>query len=213
MKAFHQVYLVVCLIVLLAACAEVETRVTYPYHATIADINVTGVIAIAVTTQDHRNYVVTETRGPDFVGIQRGGSLLNLRTDSGKALADDMTQSIVNSFLKKGFKAVAVTVAPADNQQTVVEKLKTTGAERFIVLTLTEWKTDAFANIALTYDVKAEIFDRDGKILGTSTINGRDNLGGDGWNPLGYAREAVPKAFKTKLEQLLNSNEIASALN
>jgi hypothetical protein len=204
--------LVVCLIVLLSGCA-VGNR--YQYHDTLADISATGITTIAVTVHDQRNYVITGDKGPEFVGLQRGGfgNPFDVNTDSGNALAYDMTQSLVNSLCRRGFKAMPVTVAISDDRQKVVNKLKEKGTERLLLLTLKEWKTDTLNNVALIYDVNATILDRDGKTVGEDAIKGRDNLGGSMLNPPAYARKAVPKAFKEKVEQLLNSKQIASGLN
>jgi hypothetical protein len=211
MKTFRRILLVACLMVLLSACAVGNK---HQYHATFADVDVTGVIMIAVTAHDQRDYVVSGRKSPDFVGLQRGGfgNPFDVTTDSGNSLAHDMTQSLVNSLLRKGFKAVAISVAPADDRQIVIDKLKATGAERFLLLTLTEWKSDTYQNTALIYDVRATILDRDGKTLGESAIKGRDNLGGSAWNPPAHAKETVPNAFKEKVEKLLNSKEIIAAL-
>ena len=149
----------------LAACAVGNT---HRYQDTVADVERTGTIAIVVTTHDQRQYVVSGNKGQDFVGLQRGGfgNPFDVRTDSGNALASDMTQSLINSLSKKGFKAVPVPVAPTDDQQTVMNKLKASGGERFLILTLTEWKSDTYNNTALIYDIKAAILDSEGKTLG-----------------------------------------------
>lgn len=212
MKTLQRTFLVVCLIVLLSACA-VGNR--HRYHDTFADINITGVIAIAVTTHDRRDYVVSGKKCPNFVGLQRGGygNPFDINTDSGNALAYDMTQSLTNSLSRKGFKAMPISVAPVDDRQSVIDKLKATGNERFLVLTITEWKSDTYQNTALIYDIKATILDRDGKTLGESTLKGRDDLGGSAWNPPAHAKEAVPTAFREKIEKLLNSKEIIAALH
>jgi hypothetical protein len=212
MKVLQRVVLVVCLAVVLSACA-VGNR--HRYHDTLADISVTGAIAIAVTAQDQRNYVVTGNKSPDFVGLQRGGFGIpfDVSTDSGNALSHDMAQSLANSLSKKGFRAMPITVGPGDDRQAVIDKLKATGTEKFLLLTLTEWKSDTYTNTALVYDIKATILDRYGKVLSESALKGRDDLGGSAWNPPAHAKEAVPAAFKEKIEKLLNSKEIIAALN
>jgi hypothetical protein len=209
MKALLRTFFVGCLIVSLTACA-VGNR--HRYHNIVAEIQMTSTIAVAVTTHDQREYIVSGQKSRDFVGLQRGGygNPFSVTTDSGNALADDMTRSLVNSLARKGFKTVLISVAPADDRQTVINKLKSSGTERFLILTLTEWKSDSYVNTALIFDIKAEVLDRDGKTLGKRELKGRDNLGGSVLNPPAHAMEAVPAAFKEKIEKLLNSQEIVA---
>ncbi len=211
MKNVILVLLISCCAIVLNGCAIGNK---HRYNNTVADINATGTIAIAVATHDQREYVLSQWKNPDFVGLQRGGygNPFNVRTASGKPLAEDMTQSVVNSLAKKGFRAIPVLVAPADKRQSVIDKLKAAGGERLLVFTLTEWKSDTAMNTALIYDIKAEVLDREGKTMAEKEIKRKDNLGGSFWNSAGYAKKAVPKAFREKIEKLLNNTEIEVAL-
>ncbi len=195
----------------LNACAVGNT---HRYHDTVADIKASNTIVIAVATHDQREYVISGRKNPDFVGLSRGGygNPFNVSTASEKPLAEDMTQSIANSLAKKGFKAVPVTVVHTDNRQAVIDKLRAADGERMLIFTLTEWKSDTYMNTALIYDVKAEVLDRNGKTIAEREIKGRDDLGGSFMNPPSHAKEAVPVAFKEKIEKLLNSSEIEAAL-
>jgi hypothetical protein len=81
-----------------------------------------------------------------------------------------------------------------------------------LLFTLREWKTDALLSTALIYDVTLSVISRDGTVLATKAINGRDNLDGSFWNGPRHARKATPVAFKSKLEALLGSREIQGVL-
>jgi len=199
------------LILTLSACAIGNK---HSYHDITANLQAQGATAIAVTTHDQRPYIMSGNKRADFVGLQRGGygQPFNVSTVSGKPLDHDMTQSVVNSLNVRGFQATPVAVSSGDNVHTVVAKLKETMKERLLVLTLKEWKSDTMNSTALIYDVKVMVMDRAGNILGESAVSGRDNLSGNFWNPPEHAREAVPLAFKEKLEELLNSPQIVAAL-
>ncbi|WP_313055867.1 hypothetical protein [Pseudomonas lopnurensis] len=82
-----------------------------------------------------------------------------------------------------------------------------------LLLNFTEWKADTYNNTALLYDVKAYVCDAQGQVIAEGVITGRDNLGGSAFNPPGHAKSAVPQAFKRKLEELLNSDQVAGVLN
>jgi hypothetical protein len=85
-------------------------------------------------------------------------------------------------------------------------------ADLLILLTLNEWKTDTYMRTTLYYDVTMRMRDQDGRVLAEKVLTGSDNLGGDAWDPSAHARQAVPQAFKGKIEELLNNTEIAEAL-
>jgi hypothetical protein len=92
-------------------------------------------------------------------------------------------------------------------------KMRETKGKRLLLLTLNEWQSDTYTNTGLSYDVKLEVLDSNGYKLTEKVIKGDDNLGGSAWNPPSHAREVIPKAFKEKLEALLNSEEILKTLH
>ncbi len=186
----------------------------YSYSDVSADIGISGSSAISIATHDQREYVVSGDKQPQFVGLQRGGfgNPFVVTTASERPLADDMTDVLVASLAKKGFKTVPVAVLYSDKRDAVMEKAKAANADRMIILTLNEWKTDTYQNVALLYDATLSVLDREGKQLAMKSVKGRDNLGGSSWNPPAYARKAVPEAFKKKMEELLNAEEVAKAL-
>ncbi len=198
-------------IFLLTSCAVGNQ---HSYHDTIVNIAASGNITVAATTHDQRQHIVSGQSPPDYVGMQRGGfgNPFNVTTASGKPLAEDITTSICNSLSAKGYKAVAVSVIHTDSRNKIIEKMKQTKSKRLLLVTLNEWQSDTYTNTGLSYDIKLEVLDSSGHKLTEKIIKGDDNLGGSAWNPPAHAREAIPKAFKEKLEALLNSEEILKTL-
>ncbi len=218
MKSFSQAqYIVVSLVlVIFAGCASGNK---YNYSDVVADLNASGAKAVGVATHDQRAYIKSGEKNPDFVGLMRGGLNFsfgaphNVTTASGHPMAADMTRALASSLSKKGFKAVPVVVTQTDDQNAVLEKLKASGAERLVLLTLNEWKSDTYHNTALQYDVSLKVYDQAGNVLAEKEIKGKDDLGGTLWgDPVSFAKESVPRAFKEKIEVLLNSTSIANAL-
>ena len=200
------------IIPLLATGCAVGNR--HRYDSVTAHINMSGDRTVAAATHDQREYVRTGDKSPTFVGLQRGGygNPFDVNTASGEALATDMTNSIVSSLAAKGFRTTAVIVTPEASEKVALEKLRETSAERLLLLTLLEWKTDTFNNTALTYDVSLKVFDQNGSELARKTIQGRDHLGGSFWNPPSHAKKVVPSAFAQKLEILFSDPEIERSL-
>jgi hypothetical protein len=196
---------------LLVGCA-VGNR--HAYHTVTVEPSVSGSGALGVATHDQRPYVVAGDKEPQFVGLQRGGfgNPFDVRTADDRPLADDMTQALANSLRRKGFQAVSIVLAASDSADRVRDKLRQTGAPRAVVLTLREWKSDTYTNTALVYDVTLRVVDQSAEVLSEKRIQGRDDLGGDFWNPPAHAKQAVPRAFKTKVEELLGDEGIVRAL-
>jgi len=184
------------------------------YHDAVADLSYQGDTRVAVATRDARPYILNADKSPTFVGLQRGGygNPFDVDTESGQPLAFDMTASIAASLSRQGFQVVAVTAPPAGDEADFLAKLAESGAERLLLLTLTQWKADAYQNTALLYDVLLQVRGADQSVLAEKRLEGQDNLGGSFWNPVAHAREAVPIAFSRKLKELLDDPAVAAAL-
>lgn len=210
MKKPYVIWLII-LIVFLAGCAVGNK---HAYHNVNADIAVAGTTNVAVATHDQRNYVKTGDKQPDFVGLSRGGfgNPFDIKTVSGNPLAQDFTEAICRSLASKGFQTTPVIVNYSETSYTVLADLKKAGAYRLILLTLNEWKSDTYTNTALIYNVKLEVFDKNGNPIAQNSVNGRDNLGGSVMNPPAHAKKVIPVAFKEKIESLLNYKDISEAL-
>jgi len=201
----------VLLAVLVSGCAA-----NYNYRDMVADVGYSGKNTVSVAVHDQRDYVLSGKKRPSFVGLARGGfgNPQSRSTLSGQPLADDMSAVIAASLATKGYQAVSVNVACSDSAATVLDALEATGADKLILMTLKEWKTDLnpYKDVTLFYDLRLVVHDEGGKTTAERTISGTDNLGGDFWGPAAYARRVAPEAFKRKMEELLNSPDIAEAL-
>ena len=194
--------------------------VTHRYHDSIADLQATGAGVLVVAVQDARSYVVNGEKAPSFVGLSRGGygNPFDVTTETGRPLATDMAESMCRSLQRKGYGcSVLDTQLKATKSGTVlrahaVEAARQRKAARVLFLVLNEWKSDTYQNTALLYDVVLMVLKSDGSTAATGEIRGRDNLGGSFVDPPGHSSQAVPIAFKAKLEQLLNSPKIVESM-
>ena len=186
----------------------------HEYGTVVADFRVSGSYPVAVATRDQRDYVLSLKKSPNFVGLQRGGygNPFDVTTEDGKPLADNVTAALANSLKAKGFVAVQIKTEVKDTSDTVVKKLMDASSSRTILLTLREWKTDTYMNVALLYNATLEVRDPVGTVLATVQIEGKDNLGGSAWNPPAVAKEVAPRALKEKLERLLNDPQVVKVM-
>jgi hypothetical protein len=203
--------LVVIAMLVLSGCAFGNR---HAYHSVLATPALSGTAQVGIATHDQRPYVLSRNKDPQFVGLSRGGygNPFDVRTADDAPLADGITQALTNSLRARGFRPVAVIVAASMSPSQVQERLAQAGGDRAVLLTLREWKSDTYVGTGLIYDVTLSVVDSSGRVLGEKTLNGRDDLGGNFWDPPGHAREAVPRAFKGKLEDLLNDAAVTAAL-
>jgi hypothetical protein len=184
--------LVVALVLPLAACA-VGNR--YDYRNAIGGLPVSGTGSVAVEVVDARPYVVSGAKGPDFVGLQRGGfgNPFDVRTASGGPLAGEMRAGIVSALQRQGFA-----VAPQGG-----------AAPRKMELRVLEWKTDVMVRMKVLYDMSLGIFDGQGTLLASSTTKGEEVLGG-GFESANAGNAA--KSFELRISELMRDEAVRRAL-
>jgi len=205
-----------CLILLLSLVAggcAVGNR--YTYDTTVADTGVHGSETVAVAAHDERPYVVSGEETPQFVGVQRGGfgNTFDVTTGSNQALSADMTASLAASLRQGGFKVQAVAVAYTDSAEQVREALVASGAERSVLLTVREWKSDSMMRIGLDYDLRLSVLGKNGTVLAESQVHGTKEVLGAAPIIPSDAGPMVANAFKVKLEQLFADPSVARALH
>jgi len=199
----------------LTACA-VGNR--HRYDDVVATLPYSATESVAVLTVDQRPYVLDRHKTPQFVGISRGGygNPFDITTESGKPLSDDVTHAIAASLHAKGFDTIELHTEVGDAPTKSIEAVTASGKSRGLVIVLREWKSDTYGGTALHYDVTVTVYDHTGTALASSSIYGKDDLGGNAFttfNPPEHAKEVVPPAFKSKLEQLLTNPGIQAALS
>jgi hypothetical protein len=201
----------VALVLSLAGCAVGNQ---HQYAGAQPDLTLKSARTVTVAVVDDRPYVVSGDKDADFVGLQRGGfgNPFDVTTGSGRALALDFQDDVVAAFKKRGVQAQSVTLKPGVKQEEIMKSVLALAKERQLVIELDEWKSDTYTNTALIYNIHAAVFDPNGTKLAEATKQGKDDLGGSFMNPPGHAKTAVPAAFKTILEGLLNDPGVVTAL-
>jgi hypothetical protein len=180
------------------------------------DLRVSSTLSIEVGVVDVRPYVLDDDQSPEFVGFVRGtaGIPINVHTESGEPLATDMSNDIVASLQAAGVKARQMNVTPTLGPVGIRQKLIASDADRALLITLLEWKSDTQYSVWLQYDVRLDVFNREGQTLATSQRSGNGKLLG-GWLNLDAGsswRKAPPVAFKAIMEGLFRAPAVAAAL-
>jgi hypothetical protein len=86
--------------------------------------------------------------------------------------------------------------------------LMSTGAERLMLFTLREWKTDTMTRTGLWFDVTLDVFDAAGELLASRHISGQEIAGGS----IVSAEKDAQRLFGEKIGELLDNRDVASAL-
>lgn len=165
---------------------------------------------VALAVHDQRKEIISGEKEPDFVGLSRGGygNPFDVTTENDGPLAQNVAESMKNGLQAAGFRATVVLVAHSRSPAQVHSKLSAVGASRLLLVRIDRWKSDAYMTTGLDFDLTAAVMDREGNVLGRAVQHGHDAIGGAGSSG---DRGAV-QALETKLELLLNSPKIQSAL-
>jgi hypothetical protein len=195
----------------LGACAIGNTQ---EYRNLVANVPYAGSGKVAVATLDRRPYVLDGSKGGTFVGLTRGGfgNPFNVNTESRAPLADDLTGVLVRSLDAKGFDAVALSTIPGTDMEAIRVKVHESGAQRALLLTVREWKSDTYVDTRLHFDLVLQALSNDGEVAGEAGCAGEEDLGGSAWNAAAHAGTVVPPACQKKLEKLLADPAIEKAL-
>lgn len=194
---------------LLAGCSY-----AIPYNTTVI-LPEKGTAKVAVATVDERAHVLNHKNPPTYVGIIRGGfgNPFNRNTDDGKPLADDFSHTLVDSLVKSGFQALAVSTQPVPDASTALKSLEQSGAAKLILVELREWQSDTMVNPTMSYDYTFHVYDAAGKELASITeAKDEDLKGGNFFNTVGSSQDIMQNFYQQKITQWFSDPKVEAAL-
>lgn len=165
---------------------------------------------LAVTVLDKRLYVVSGAKAENFVGLSRGGwgEPFEVKTLSNQPLAAEMTQALAQSFTSSAAPVQAVTARVSAGREGAISALAASGAERLVLLTLNQWRTDSLANTKLDFEMTFEVFDSQAQLLASNQISGQEVSSSD----IRKGRADAQNWFSYKVGQLLSKPAVAHAI-
>lgn len=154
---------ILAILVTLSGCAA---GVRVDYRAAVPSIPVETSDegrAIEVAVLDERPYVLSGRKGRHFVGVSRAlyYNPYNITTASGLGLTTDLQGAILSSLNRGRMDA-----SPA------LQSERPSRASRLLVLTVRDWKADAYMRVRFDYDLTAEVKDASGAVLATKSAKG-----------------------------------------
>jgi hypothetical protein len=172
-------------------------------------------IVLALDVQDRRDEVSRGEKKPTYVGVFRGGfgNPFDVSTASGAPLAVDFRSVIGRGLAARGYRVTSAPVATPAASADALASLAKTGAPRALLVQLVVWNSDTYNGTTLTYDVRARVLELpSGRQLATARLARERDLGASFFDPGGNAKEAVPRACRAILEELLNAAAMVEAL-
>ena len=196
------------LVFLAAGCAH-----GHAYHEATAKVD-PGQGQVALSVLDSRPDVLSGDEDPNWVGQNRGGfgNPLDVETATDNPLSDDFATSACNSLNAAGFKCDVVKTQPNRDVSAAHQGLVGTKAPKQVLVVINRWKADSYQYGWLHYDASIRIHGADGTLLGVGRIRDTVETAGSMWNPVKAIEDAIPGIFETKLGELLNLPEVATAL-
>lgn len=151
---------------------------------------------IIVAVHDMRPYVQNNDKSPDYAGYQKSiaGIPYNVKTSTGKPLADDFGELIVNTMLFRKITASQQIVPYSwsfdEFKQNVLGKEKDC---KVYYIKMAQWETETHFRSALDYDLKLTIFDEQANELSNNQEKGYFYFNDDqpGKENLGTATSAI----------------------
>ncbi len=185
---------------------------TYEFAAVDLTLTVSSGRTVSASVIDHRPYVVNGKESSSFVGTTQGkaGGTADIRTGSGRPLAEELTDAVVRALDRRGIAASAMPLPKGSPEEAILTAFRTQGTERLLVVRMFEWKTKALTRVILRWHLEAIVRDRAGNVLARRATQGTESVGVT--NLRRDSADIAIREVSQKLSQLLNDPVIAGAL-
>lgn len=171
--------------------------------------------SVAVASHDQRPDVTSGRYEPDYVGVQRDalGNPFRVHTQSGHPFVRHAAESLAAALKDSGFNAETVLIQPPDaDREHALETMLRVNADRYILLTVNQWKSDTYSNIGLEYDLDLTVYNAEGKFLAKNTLTGTESIPGSLLKPAAAAARKIPRAYQRILGKLLDAEVVENKL-
>ena len=212
-QIFSKAFFILLIGSLLSGCAIGNK---YTIGDVKAQLDATGKYSIVVASLDQRQFIVDKSNPDTYVGAVRGGygNSFNATTLSGLPFAGDVSQSICNSLISKGFNAKLIAVKFDQTEKEVLDLLLSKTEDRGILVIIRKWESDSFVNLNVGYDLTLKVIAKNGTILATAEAKNDVKVPGSIMvGSLEMSKTEVPNIFKKSIESLLNNPDVVRVLS
>lgn len=169
-----------------------------------------------VVTRDLRPHVTAQLESKALVGKVKSitKDSYPIYTVDNRNFGELVGKAICNGFAGKGigcsYEETDSELSDSDKKELIAAK----GADRLLVLDITQWYIDVFALPDLRYGFSLGVYNQLGHLIGTFNTAGEETLGvKEYFNPAQNASITAPESLKNILEQLFSSEKMMEALN
>jgi hypothetical protein len=205
----HRFLPVFALLLGLGACSQGGT---YDFSAVNPVLTISSGRTVSASVIDQRPYVVNGEESPRFVGSERGqhSNTIEIRTASGRPLAEELTDAVVRALDRRGVAASALPLPKGTPEEALLTAFQAQGTERLLAVQMYEWRTKAHTRVTSRWHMEAIVYDRSGHILARGETQGYQPVGRTGLS--GGSGGIASREVTRKLSELLNEPAITAAL-
>ena len=185
---------------------------THDYATLMLPLSPVAAESVAVAVIDERPYVVNGDESPAYVGTMPGRyrNTVDVKTASGRPLADVVADAVVEAYRRQGVTAAAVPAPKDGGLPAALSAAAATGADRLLVLRIGEWQTNSLLRVEESWQFEASVHDPAGEMLGRRASQGKANAGATGFDE--ESGEMAVSALSRRLTYLLNDPDITRAM-
>lgn len=185
---------------------------THDYSTLMLPLTPVAAESVAVAVIDERPYVVNGEESAAYVGRMPGRyrNTVDVKTASGRPLADLVADAVVEAYRRQGVTATAVPVPEEGGLPAALSAAAATGAERVLVVRIGEWQTHSLLRVEESWQLEATVHDPSGEMLGRRASQGKANAGATGFDE--ETGEMAVSALSRRLTYLLNDPKITRAM-
>lgn len=174
---------------------------------------VLGEYAISASVIDQRPYVVDGEESDRFIGntLSKWGKISDIKTESGRPLAVELTDELVNALDRRGVAAAGLPLPKGTPEATTLAAFQIHGTERMVAVQIYELRIKAISRVILRWHLEAVVYDRSGNILARRATRGVEPVGRIGLK--GNGADIAMREIIRRLSELLDEPVISRALN
>lgn len=211
------IYKYLALITLLVSGCVVGRKLSF--DNSIASIGYTPAGKIAVAFQDKREVILNGKEKESFCGHMYGGYAIayNVQTESGKAVAEDFSQSVKKTLEHKAVPVTVLTITPTGDNKALIDIFQKGGYDKLLLYTINTWESRCTALFSkMRYETNSwftlTVIDKTGNTL--ALHDAKDILikeQGAGAS-VKVLQAVADECFKKQMQELWNNEKIKMAL-
>ncbi len=160
---------------------------------------------LGIIIWDQRIQVTDKSQPDKFLGYVRAlvGIAYPYFPKCGLSLSELMLEKIKIAYSKQGVEINTISSSPFENEQQILEKVKSSNHEKVLVIKLNELHFDGYQVYEYFVDMELQLYDKQGESMFSNNIDERINQG-----KISKFKKTAPMGLKMIFEDALNDDEL-----